>query len=307
MTHEQEPESSQSQSQEVDEKEEGELDNLSPPTQTSQQEPKNDQGECSSSSGEETQVYRVTPFRDEPFNYNRLGPQACHQSLSPKPWPRQWHPQSPQEARDGPLTPPSPLYLSDSAGQEPVTSTTDHRENSEPAPNDWELTPLPLPDWEIAPLPLPVPSRSNTQRRARSHSPVIFDSTPRIPIRERLGQTNSSRRRQQQAPFDYNRLGQYDGTQDIPSVPRGTCGNWSRWKMVTPWKPWKNDMIPRCAAENKRIWLPSQERDLNYTYAPEGTSNCHSGRAQEDYEADETSETESTEPADRGEEEEERN
>ena len=152
-THEQEPDSSQSQSQAEDDKEEGELENLSPHTQTTQQEPIIDQGECSSSSGEETQVYRVTPFSDEPFNYNRLGPQDCHQSPSPEPWPRQWQRHSPREARDGTLTPPSPLYLSDSAGQEHVTSTTDHRENSEPAPEDWEQTPLPLPDWEIAPLP----------------------------------------------------------------------------------------------------------------------------------------------------------
>ena len=77
--------------------------------------------------------------------------------------------------------------------------------------------------------------------------------------------------------------------------------------MVTPWQPWKHDMIPRCAAENKRIWLPRQERDRNYTYAPEGTSNSHSGRAHEDYEVDETSETESTEPEDRGEKEEDQN
>jgi hypothetical protein len=77
--------------------------------------------------------------------------------------------------------------------------------------------------------------------------------------------------------------------------------------MVTPWKPWKNDMIPRCAAESKRIWQPRQESDRNYTHAPEETSNCHSGRAHEDYEVDETSETESTEPADQGEKEEEQN
>ncbi len=124
--HEQEQDSSRGLSLADVDKEEGELENLSPHTN---QEPLIDQGECSSSSGEETQVYRVTHSRDE---------QIRHRSLSPDLWPRQWRRHSPQEARRGTLTPPSPLYLSDDAGQGHVSSTTDHRENREPALENWE-------------------------------------------------------------------------------------------------------------------------------------------------------------------------
>jgi hypothetical protein len=77
--------------------------------------------------------------------------------------------------------------------------------------------------------------------------------------------------------------------------------------MVTPWLPWKNGMIPHSAAESRRIWQPRQESDRNHTHAPEVTSNCHPGRAHEEDEVDETSESESIEPEVRGEKEEDQN
>jgi hypothetical protein len=66
-------------------------------------------------------------------------------------------------------------------------------------------------------------------------------------------------------------------------------------------------MIPRCEAHNKRIWQPRQERERNYTHAPEETSNCHPGRAYENEEEDETGGTESTETAEQEGEEEDQN
>jgi hypothetical protein len=163
----------------------------------------------------------------------------------------------------------------------------------------------------MTPLPLPVPSRSNTQRRARSHSPVVFDGTPRIPVRERVGQTNSTKRRLQHVPFDFNRLGSKTCHPSVTGFgkgdPRGSCGNWSNWEMTSPWQPWKQNMIPRCEVYNKRIWQPRQEREWNHTHAPEETSNCHPGRAYENEEEDETGGTESTETAEQEGEEEDQN
>jgi hypothetical protein len=77
--------------------------------------------------------------------------------------------------------------------------------------------------------------------------------------------------------------------------------------MVTPWLPWKNGMIAHCAAESRSIWQPRQENDRYQRHAPEVTSNCHPGRTHEEDEAEETSESESTEPGVRGEKEEDQN
>ena len=182
-----------------EEREEGELDHQSqfPPTQTKQQETTNDPGECSSStsSDEENKVYRVTPFRDE-------REENSHLSLSPRPFPRKWQPPRPQEdARDVHLSPPSPLYLSEPASREPVTSTTTPtRENRGPDLDDREMISQ-------------VPSTSGTQRKAKAHSPIIYRNshvnTPRIPVWDRMGQRNSVKRRldMQHARFDRNRLG----------------------------------------------------------------------------------------------------
>ena len=78
IIHEQEQDSSRGLSLAEADKEEGELENQDPHTNL---EPLFDQGECSSSSGEETQVYRVTHSSDE---------QDRHQSQSSDLWPRQW-------------------------------------------------------------------------------------------------------------------------------------------------------------------------------------------------------------------------
>jgi hypothetical protein len=360
--HEQEQDSSRDPSLAEADKEEGELENQDPHNNL---EPLFDQGECSSSSCEETQVYKVTHSSDE---------QDRHQSQSPDLWPRQWGRHSPQEARGGTLTPPSPLYLDDDAGHDHVSSTTDYRENRGPALENWEQIPHPIPDWEIA-LPQPVPLRNVL--RPRPHSPIVFDSpVERTPVMERLGPRRSPERSQQHAttcfrdsrfdynrlghsternqqhdhPFDYNRLGQLDGSQEVPGVtsncpqeetrqkdedkensepeptepdaggeeeeesqdqeipiaPRGTCGDWSKWKRISPWLSCKDDRIPRCsAAENRSIWQPRQETDRYQRHAPEVTSNCPREETREKDEYKEMSEPKPTEPDVGGEEEEE--
>ena len=214
----------------------------------------------------------------------------------PRPFPRKWQPPRPQEdAQDVHLSPPSPLYLSESPSREPVTSTTTPtRENRGPDLDDREMISR-------------VPSTSGTQRKAKAHSPIVYggsrENTPRIPVWERMGQRNSVKRRLdlQHAPFDRNRLGPKIWH---PNAPKESSGNWSNWKATSAWQPWQPDKIPRCGEFNRSIWLPIQEREWNNTHTPEETSSCHQGGDDDDEEEDETGGIESTESA---EQEEERN
>jgi hypothetical protein len=126
----------------------------------------NDPGECSTSSDEENKVYRVTPFRDE-------WEENSHLSLSQRTFPRQT-PKPQEDARDGHLSPPSPLYQNEPASQEPATSTTTPtRETREPDHDDLEMISQ-------------GPSTSGTQRKRKAHSPIIYRNshvnTPRIPV-----------------------------------------------------------------------------------------------------------------------------
>jgi hypothetical protein len=94
--------------------------------------------------------------------------------------------------------------------------------------------------------------------------------------------------------------------QEIPIAPRGTCGDWSKWKRISPWLSCKDDRIPRCsAAENRSIWQPRQETDRYQRHAPEVTSNCPREETREKDEYKEMSEPKPTEPDVGGEEEEE--
>ena len=144
----------------------------------------------------------------------------------------------------------------------------------------------------------PRRSPERNQQHATSFHATPFDYN-------RLG--HSPERSQQHAPpFDYNRLGQYDGSQEIPIAPRGTCGDWSKWKRISPWLSCKDDRIPRCsAAENRSIWQPRQETDRYQRHAPEVTSNCPREETREKDEYKEMSEPKPTEPDVGGEEEEE--
>jgi hypothetical protein len=159
-----------------EEREEGELAHQSSPTQTGQQATPNDPGECSTSSDESNKVNKFTPFRDEWEENSRL---------SPKTFPREWKtPKTQEDAQDGHLSPPSPLYQTEPASHEAATTTTTPtRASREPDHDDLEMLAR-------------VPSTSGTQRKKKAHSPIIYRNchthvnTPRISVWDRMGQRN---------------------------------------------------------------------------------------------------------------------
>jgi hypothetical protein len=248
-----------------EEREEGELASQSSPTQTGQQVTPNDPGECSTSSDETYKVNKFTPFRDE-----------CEEVRcpSPKTFPRAWKiPKIQEDDRDGPPSPPSPLYQTEPAGHEAATTNSTHA-SGDPHHDNLEMLAR-------------DPSTSGTQKKKKKHSPIIYrnchthEDTSRRSIWDRVGQRDkpSVKRRLdwQHTSFDRNRLGTRAWP---PTETERSKKNWSNWKMSGVWEVWKPDMVPRCAEFNRRTWLPQQEPEWNNewrrerSHTPGGTSNC---------------------------------